>query len=170
MNSEQSARDPAVAEFLAELESIPWFRNIGKLLPTDDGVKRILQWEDWPGPEDSAISQLAERQQALYDEIMASCGGDRQGLSRLWGHIHETVFRLAVPVVPCDPQQDAWHAPSTAVWQAACTAGLRGLCLHLRRPIPAELEEQWKWFVRGHWPSGYAWVRADGQLGPLLVY
>lgn len=159
-----------VEDFLAEVESLPWFRNIGSPTPPDSGVKRIYRWEDWPGPEEPSVFELAHRHQALYDDVMRAAEGQREQLSGLWNRIHAIVFRVAAPAVPYDPQQDTWHAPTAAVWQAAWTAGLVGLCLQSGRAIPPDLQEQWGWFVRGHWPSGYVRVRADDQLGPLLVY
>ena len=160
----------SVEDFLAKVESLPWFRNLGQPNPSDSRVKRIYRWEDWPGPEEPSVSELAFRQQALYDDLMRAAGEDREQLSAFWDRIHTVVFRVAAPAVPYDPQQDTWHAPTAAVWQAAWTAGLMGLCLQVRRPIPPDLLEQWEWFVRGHWPAGYASVSADGRLGLLLVY
>ena len=166
-----STEEPrSVEDLLAQIESAPWFRNIGKPTPDDSQVERIYRWEDWPGPEEPSIVELAYREQALYDDIMRDAGGHRERLSALWDSIHKVVFRVATVAVPYDPQQDTWHAPTMAVWQAAWTAGLIGLCIESERPIPPELKEQWEWFVRGHWPSGYASVRGDNQLGPLLVY
>jgi hypothetical protein len=165
-----SDQDPALAKFLTELKSIPWFRHIGKPLPADAAVKQLRQWEDWPGPEEPAIFQLSQRQQALYDDIMTTSEERRAELSRLWDRVHQIVFRLASPVVPYDPERDAWHAPTAAVWQAAWTAGLIALTILLRRPIPTELQEQGNWFRLGHWPSGYTVVWGDDKLGPFLVF
>jgi hypothetical protein len=159
-----------VKGFLAQLESVPWFRNLGDPTPGNSGVKRIYKWEDWPGPGDPSVHELCERQQALYDDILREAAACQEQLLVLWDRIHSIVFRLAAPAVPYDPNQDSWHAPTAAVWQAAWTAGLIGLCLQSVRPIPPWLQEQWEWFVRGHWPSGYSSTRGANQLGVLLVY
>jgi len=106
--------------------------------------------------------------QALYDAIMEEAREERAALSELWHRINAVVFGAASSRVPFDPKQDAWHGPTTAVWQAAWTAGLVGLYLRTGRPIPQELLEQWSWFVRGHWPSGYT-SRHRGHEA-LLVY
>jgi hypothetical protein len=159
---------PTVEDFLAQLEAVPWFSNIGGTTPPDAGVERIFAWEDWPGPLEPAVDELFLRHQMLFDAIMGDAGEQRAALSALWDGIHAAVFRAATPRVPFDPKQDAWHGPTTAVWQAAWTAGLVGLCLQTGRPIPQDLLHQWAWFARGHWPSGYAAVRGD--YGPLLVY
>lgn len=163
--------EPWTAEmFLEDLKAVPWFRNIGRSTAVDSRLRRIHRWEDWPGPEDPSVSELSTREQALHDEILGIAGEDRSELVRLWGRIHAVVFRSAASVVPYDPQQDAWHAPSTAVWQAAWTAGLVGLFQQSRHPIPMDLREQWNWFVRGHWPCGYACGRADDDRVLLIVY
>jgi hypothetical protein len=169
--------DQDVERFISGLESIPWFRNIGKPTPSDAGVERICSWDEWPGPEEPGISALSDRQQALYDSLTRDSRGETDPRTLLWNRIHEAVFRTAAPKVPYDANQDCYHAPSMAVWQAAWTAGLVGLCHYSAQPIPPELHEQWEWFVRGHWPSGYVslggWTLEDDwseQHGPLLVY
>jgi hypothetical protein len=163
-------QDPALTKFLIELGSIPWFSNIGKSLPADTAAKQLRRWEDWPGPEEPTISELHERQQVLYEDMMAESEGRRKELLELWDRVHKTALTFASLAVPYDPDQDAWHGPTMAVWQAAWTAGLIAWCIYLRRPIPKDLQEQWKWFVLGHWPSGYSVVWANDRLGPLLVY
>lgn len=173
---------PDVVEFLKLLELMPWFRNIGGSISPDKAVERISKWEGWPGPEEPSVAVFHDRLQSLYDEITQAVGEDmqrpfngvvrrydeftqdvRQGLPGLWDRIHTVVLRIASRAVPFDPEQDAWHAPTAAVWQAAVTAGLLGLCLQTGRPVPAELEEQFDWFARGHWPCGYA-GRTDRRL------
>jgi hypothetical protein len=158
------------SDFLAQLESVPWFSNIGRPTPPDAGVKRISAWEEWPGPKEPGVGELSFRHQDLYDRIMAESGDRRESLTQLWEAIHAAVFRRAASQVPYDPEQDTWHGPTMAVWQAAWTAGLVGLCLQTGRPVPPELQEQWSWYARGHWPAGYASLGPDGRLGPLLVY
>lgn len=168
--NEAAVNNRSVEDFLAQLETISWFGNLGNPILPRSGVEQIYRWEDWPGPEEPPILELSLRQQILYDSIMSDAGEQQGDLSALWDRIHAVVFRAAAPKVPYDPQQDSWHGPTTAVWQAAWTAGLIGLCLQLGRFVPPELEEQWIWFLRGHWPSGYANLGAGGRLGPLLVY
>ena len=158
-----------VADFLAQLEDVPWFGNIGHPVPGDAGVERIFAWEEWPGPEEPTIAELSLRHQALFDSITEAAGEEASPLLELWRRIHAVVFRTASPRVPFDPEQDAWHGPTMAVWQAAWTAGLIGLCLHTGRAIPTELQQQWSWYARGHWPSGYVSVRGKVEL-LLLVY
>lgn len=165
-----------VEHFVAELDSIPWFSNIGKPMPPDAGIERIYRWEEWLGPEMPGNTRLHDQQQALYDSLMEEAGDEKEALVALWSRVHAAVLRAAAPKVPYDPNQDCYHAPTLAVWQAAWTAGLVGLCLALGRPVPPELQEEWEWFVRGHWPSGYAslGVRTlevdDEEHGPLVVF
>jgi hypothetical protein len=164
-----AAEDNPVENFVAQLATIPWFSNIGQPI-SDPSLPRLNHWDDWPGPEDPAIYDLHESQQRLYDSILTSAGENAAALTELWNRIHEIVFRYASHAVPYDPNEDTWHGPTMAVWQAAWTAGLIGLCLQSRHPIPPELEKQWLWFTRGHWPSGYASVSANGEPGALLVF
>jgi hypothetical protein len=166
----QEVPGPTVGDFLAQLEAVPWFSSTGRPMPPDLGVERMSAWEDWPGPEEPAIRELSFQHQELYDRIMAEAGDQRAALTELWEAIHAAVFRRASSRVPYDPNQDVWHGPTVAVWQAAWTAGLIGLCLRTGRPVPPKLQEQWSWYARGHWPSGYASLGPDGRLGPLLVY
>lgn len=166
----QAFNSNSVEDFLAELETIGWFDKIGQSVAETSGVVRIHSWEEWPGPEALAILKMSLSHQALYDSIMSNCDRDQAALRALWDRIHDIVFRTACPKVPFDPRQDAWHGPTTAVWQAAWTAGLIGLCLRAGRPIPPELEKQWEWFVRGHWPSGYASLNDKGEMGPVLLF
>lgn len=157
-----------IEDFLATLESVPWFRNIGRPMESAANIKCMQGWEDWPGPEDPYVREISQRQQTLYDDLFKSAADERDQLVALWNRIQAIVFRVAAPTVPYDQERDSWHAPTAAIWQAAWTAGLVGLCLRSARPIPSDLEEQWMWFVQGHWPAGYA--RMQGNDEQLLVY
>lgn len=145
-----------VGNFLAQLEAIPWFASIGKPIPAWAGVEQVFSWDKWPGPEDPTVSELHSRQHGLYDEIMARSDQQGNSLSELWAAIQAGVVRLASQRVPYDPNKDTWYEPNAAVWHAAWTAGLVGLCLFTGHDIPLELQEQWKWFADGHWPCTYA--------------
>jgi hypothetical protein len=157
--------NPEVAVFLRQLEEISWFAKIGEPLLATSPFKQIRSWEEWPGPEEFSVEQIGYRQQSLYDELMES--GDSAELTRLWEKIHSIVFRDAKHRVPYDEREDAWHGPTTAVWDAAWTAGLVGLHLFLQRPIPADLQQQWTWFAEGHWPCDW-----DGDIpeGSPIVF
>jgi hypothetical protein len=154
-----------VEAFLEQLEKVPWFANVGKPIPLTRGVKQIHSWEEWPGPEDT--DEIHLDQQALYDEIMENAKENQPSLELLWNRIHDTVERVARKTVPYDPNKDAWHGPTLAVWHAAWTAGLIGLCLQLNRPISPELQEQWRWFLQGHWPF---FSQSDSSKENLVVF
>lgn len=153
--------DPKVARFLAELEAINWFSNIGRPLPEGADIKTISGWNEWLGPEEPSIAELNSRQQALYVELMKDESSWQ--LAELWDRIHGIVFRSAKPKVPYDDERDTWHAPNSAVWHAAWTAGLMGLCIYLRQSVPSELAKQWKWFIEEHWPCDWEGTDADGD-------
>jgi hypothetical protein len=156
-----------VEQFLFQLERVPWFERLGRPVDSGAGVDSIADWEDWQGPGAPGTLGIALRQQALHDELFASAGERGAEAKQLWDRIHAIVFRDATPRVPYKPDEDCYHAPSQAVWDAAWTAGLVGICLLLNRPIPAELAEQWKWYLAGRWPC--AW-HGDFPHGRLVIY
>jgi hypothetical protein len=160
-------KQQSISEFLNHLEKVPWFQNIDKETAPNESVQRIRRWEEWPGPEKSFLVELSCSQQDLYDEIISGAGHQSTDLIKLWDHIHAVVFRNASSKIPYDDNRDTWFGPTAAVWQAAWTAGLIGLCLYLRRPLPTDLLEQWKWFLNGHWPCGLV-EDLTGQK--LLIY
>ncbi|HLN27892.1 MAG TPA: hypothetical protein VK395_09115 [Gemmataceae bacterium] len=163
-----SDESPDVATFLAQLENIAWFGQIGQRLPASDKSQQIFRWEDWPGPEDPSVSSMADREQALYDELMeiASQQNKEKGLE-FWNEVQDTVLRAVGTAVPYDPNQDTWHAPTAAVWGAIWTAGLVGLCRLLQHPVPQDQQAQWNYFLQGHWPC--AW-EGDYPEGRMVVY
>lgn len=154
-----SDRDRLLTDFLQLIDTIPWFSRTG--IPDDqqNGAVFMTEWEQWPGPDDAGVQRIHHDQQALYDQIMSEGVDQLRVLTTTWEAVQATVLRVASSFVAFDPDADAWHAPTTAVWQAAWTAGLICLCLYLRKPIPDDLMEQWRWFLAGHWPAGY-------QTGP----
>ncbi len=153
--------------FLKQLERIPWFAHVGTPVRSSKAMQGMSSWEDWPGPEDSSATELSHWQQSLHDELLGASYENRDVLTQLWNTIQTTVLTSADKKVPYNPNEDAWYAPNAAVWHAAWAAALVGLCLFLGRPIPKELQEQWNWFVQGHWP--YAWL-GDSPERTLLVY
>ena len=161
--------DLSIEAFVAQLETVPWFSELGQPGPADAEATRIFSWDEWPGPEDPSVNELALGQQALYDGLLETAGEKRQEFLALWDRIQETVFRAARTRVPYDPEEDCYHGPTAALWQAAWTAGLIGWCLYVGQPVPGDLREQWQWYLAGHWPAGYSWL-SDDKPGPLLVY
>lgn len=79
-------------------------------------------------------------------------------------------MQLAVPKVPqFSFDQDVWHAPTASVWSAAYLASVMACYLAYHKPIPAELGQVWRWYVRGHWPCGYTRPPKDDAPGELLI-
>lgn len=153
-----------LAEFLAQLDAVPWFKKIGVPAPPGTPVQQIFSWDEWEGPEARSYDMLAEKAQALIDELTSAAGDRSAQAAELEERIHRVVFRDAAPKVPHDPNEDCYHPPTQAVWHAACTAGLMGLCLLQQHPVPPELEEQWRWFREGHWPCGWSGNFPDGRM------
>lgn len=157
----QSGNDFGFSDFLKSLEEIPWFEHLGEELPEDSGCRRVYSWDEWRGPEEPSVRRIADAQQSLYDELMPGAEADRKKV--LWDRIHEVVFRAAKLRVSYDDGLDIWHPPNMAVWHAAWTAGLVGMCLFEQRSFPQELETQWNWFKRGHWPCDWKGDMPGGQ-------
>ena len=170
MKSDFSSETDSISSFIAELESIPWFEHLGDPMPPGADVKALKDWDDWPGPEDLYVAEFCERQQRLYDNLLADAGDDAPAIESHWESIHATVIPAAAQRVPFDPDADSWHPPTAAVWQAAWTAGLVGWCLLLNRKIPEELDDAWQWYKRGRWPCGYSMVWTNDVVGPLIVF
>lgn len=156
----------SLADFLVNLETVPWFSTISEPITDVPNVLRIRSWDEWPGPMDDGVEALNLRHGALYEELVRQ----DSSLKVIWDQIHAAVFRRATSAVPFDSTTDAWHGPTTAVWQAAWTAGLIGLCLASGHARPEDLQRQWEWFLRGHWPCGYERIMNDGEPGPLVVF
>ena len=142
-----------IDRFLADLELIPWFANIGKSLPAGAAVKQIHDWDEWPGPEEESVNADGEEQQALFDLLMEQ--GKTKELQRVGDQIQTKVLHIVHNRSSYDANEDAWDAPSAAAWHAAWTAGLVGLCLVTGKEIPRNLQTQWDWFLRGRWPCDW---------------
>src|SRR6266704_3395612 len=71
--------------------------------------------------------------------------------------------------VPFAGDQDAWHAPTQCVWDAAYWTALVACVLACGWAVPDDLVEVWNWYADGHWPSGFADEPGDGP-GWQLVY
>jgi hypothetical protein len=154
-------------EFVDLLKSIPWFSNLGKSTSVSTLYKQIHSWEEWPGPQDQEVCEISIRQQAYYDSFLEYSNQHRRSLEQLWETIQDVVVQVAGRAVPYDAEKDSHYAPNLAVWHAGWTAGLVGLCLALKTPIPGELQVHWTCFVSGHWPC--AW-EGDFPEGQLIIY
>ncbi len=164
LNESEGGRQ--LAQFLHELRQVRWFSNIGKTVGSSS-IEQIHSWKEWRGPEDSGLVEISCRQQELLDELESSASQTVPKVGPIWEHIRAEVFRASRETIPYDNERDTWHGPNAAVWHAAWTAGLIGLCHFLERPAPPDLNDQWSWFLKGQWPCG--WV-AEFPNGKLLVY
>ncbi len=164
------------ADFCQRLDQIPWLDNLGKPHPQDKTVCRILDWDMWLGPEDSAVTLMTEVS-VYWQEQLAQAVGDPEALSRHWDPIESRVLALAQAHVPYEPDQDPWYAPNAAVWSAAWFAALAGCWLwqfgDLSLPWLDKVETQnqwrldliWGWFAAGHWPCSFYWTYDTDQEG-----
>jgi hypothetical protein len=123
------------------------------------------------------VTVAAEAGQAIHDAIFAAVSAlTAQELRGRFDRVHALVLQQARTAVPYADDQDAWHAPTQCVWDAAYWTALVACVLACRWPVPDDLVEVWNWYAAGHWPSGFADEPGDGpgeQLAfprRLLVY
>jgi hypothetical protein len=177
-----------VNQFLAKLEHIPWFKQLGQASIHDIDVFRIYTWQTWPGPEDPGATIQAQYYRRWHDDLFqTSTPLLDDPLTQLWNRIHDTVFERTRTIVPYQDDQDAYYGPNAAVWQASFTAALVGCVFakygQFQVPERADsqwtLQHEWKWFVEGHWPCSYFWpwgytdleaVERTGVPRRLIVY
>ena len=155
--------------FLAELKTIPWFANLGKPLP-DQGIQRINEWKEWGGPETEPNEVFFQGLQLLRNNCEGRHRFQKKDLKKVWDDVYGQVVKAAAEPVPYDETEDAWHAPTAAVWDAAFTAACMALFLYVNDPLPVFLEEHWAWFKKGHWHCGFAKLDDAGQPSVPVVY
>jgi hypothetical protein len=153
-------------DFRRRLRELAWFARLGEPSPWDDGCVRISDWSEWPGPDDERVAELAEELQSIHDAALRS--GDPR-VEELFTATRDLVLEEAARAVPFDPDEDAYHAPTQSVWDAAYCAGVIACYLHLGWPIPDDGRELWAWYEAGHWPCGFA-DPPETKRRRLLVY
>lgn len=156
------AREESVArvnfhQLESRIKNIPLFKSVG-LPPPGAGNPRISQWDEWAGPEDPGCEAIALRQQDLHDALLPP-EAEQDWLAAL-----QLVVDHAATLIPYDPDEDAWHPPTTAAWGAAWTFALEQLCLSQEVSLPDDLKAQLEWYERGHWPCSLI----DGSTGTNL--
>src|SRR5260370_24422 len=101
--------------------------------------------------------------------VLERLGARPPQIEALWQRIHERVFMQAILRVPWKDDEDAWHAPSTAVWQAAWNAALVGISGSLGIDLDkGSLGGEWTYFRLGvrdpKWmPHGNAYPADSGS-------
>jgi hypothetical protein len=159
-----------LAEFERRLRSVGWFGSLGTPSRWDGGCVRIVRWGQWPGPEHPPVEAAALAGQAIHDVVFAAVGPSAAGeLHGTFDRVHALVWERARTAVPFDADQDAWHAPTQCVWDAAYWTALVACVLACGWAVPEDLVEVWNWYAAGHWPSGFADEPGDGP-GRQLAY
>jgi len=154
-----------LAEFERSLGSIRWFCRIG--LMDDDSAAHLGSWDDWPGPEAPSVQSLFDPLSELIDRTIGL--SDLPVLQAIFERVRSNVVDAASVLVPYDPNQDAWHAPTTAVWHASSLAGLMAMYVVLGIDAPPNVIVQWRWFCRGHWPAAVAGPQPQTSADRLVV-
>jgi hypothetical protein len=148
---------PDVPRYIALLETVPWFANLGKPHPRDAEVVRIHSWAEWPGPEGGHGYWFGRWPAFVQETIEAAEPARRAELKEVWDRVYALVLNRAARNVPgFDPAQDAWHGPTACVHDAAYIAALVAWHIHLGRPIPRIIAEEWLWYADGQWPCDFA--------------
>jgi hypothetical protein len=151
-------------EVLNDASGIPWFANVGASAVQG---KQAVRWPEWPGPEAAGVERLSLDLQALKNELQR----ETPELFEKWD---ECVSRLVASISARVPEfrsdEDAWHAPTAAVWHAAWVSALRSVFTALGRPIPAMVADQWEWFAKGRWPAAYSPITSDAPVKEYKVF
>ncbi|MCI0458476.1 MAG: hypothetical protein L0Z62_16045 [Gemmataceae bacterium] len=146
-----------IPQFLATLERVPWFLNLGKPHHWDKDVVRIHDWDEWHGPQAGYGDWFGGWPAVVREAIEAIEAHRREELQTLWDKVHSIVFECAKRNVPLfDPKRDAWYGPTTCVWDAAYISALVAWHILLNRPIPPMIAGEWRWYSEGHWPCDFA--------------
>jgi hypothetical protein len=72
----------------------------------------------------------------------------------------ERVRARARTAVAYDPEEDPWHAPTSAVHLAAYVAETLAGFVALGWSVPDDLRTLWAWYEAGRWPGAVS----DGRL------
>jgi len=160
----------SISRFLQEIEQVPWLSKLGSPSERDADVFRIYSWETWPGPEEPGSEIQAMLYQKWRDDLMEGDAGGK--LTALWAEIESKVRDLARRHVPYDDEEDTWHGPNAAVWQAGWLAAVMGCSIQAGRPYSDEYDPsdqwtpvaEWYWFCTGHWPCTYHWSWGHASL------
>ena len=139
-----------------ELVSVKWFAEVSQPSSWDELSVRLADWDEWPGPENPRVLDLALELQSLHDAVSGGATEDRRpDLEQRMSDINQRVLNDAKNYVAFDPEQDAWHGPTQCVWDAAYTAGVIAGFQFLGWPVAEDLVELWAWYRSGHWPCGF---------------
>jgi hypothetical protein len=156
-----------LSEYLADLKRIPWFKSVGK--PIDEPLHRISDWDEWPGPSSKPTEALHLRQGAFHDELRANTASPEQ-FDHVWESIQSYVLALASEALSDPLEGDPEDSVSMAGWHAAWTAALIAVFTLTETPVPQEIQQQWHWFQKGHWPCGYVSGDESEELNGLIIY
>ncbi|WP_193166208.1 hypothetical protein [Microbulbifer hainanensis] len=151
----------AFEAFVQNLDSVDLFGSVGKNLI--DYPERILSWDEWQGPECERVSAIHFQQQAYCDKLIS----EDQDLIVYWDKLLDFCLEKAKERVPFVEGEDVWYAPNIAAYHAAWTFALQAIFILEEICPPIELEAQWEWFEKGHWPAELS--PASTQESPRYV-
>lgn len=144
-------------EFLETTSEIKWFSETGKPNARDFFVKRILDWDEWNGPESELNSEFSEWLNNCKENLLEKFPDEKEMLESIWESTEKLVFTQAIECHPLyDSDEDAWHGPTLCVWAAAFTFCLISWHFYLGLELPDRLADEMYWYSSGHWPCDYA--------------
>lgn len=153
----------ALQDLPGRIGGIRLFENVGRPIADADN-QRIFAWDDWPGPEFEGSLTIAERQQQLHDELVPSHEEEH------WRTALQAAVDHVATLIPYDPDEDSYHAPTAAAWYAAWTFALEVVHLSLGVTLPADLRSQIAWYERGHWPCSIRQGRSGSDLQDYVIF
>src|SRR5262249_42413320 len=108
--------------FLALLDRIPWFANLGRPHDLDREVDRIAGWGDWGGPETRGADAMNQEGVAWREALLAS-GPDPRAVEAVCEDADRRAWRAIDARIDFETEGDPWHPPTAAVSGAAWFAG-----------------------------------------------
>lgn len=156
---------PTILEEVERAKSFKWFAAIGDDIDDPD-VDRIRSWDAWEGPEQERVAAIHIGHSEMQGRVT---GGDAK-LDAIFIAVRDRMIDHLSRFAPFDPNEDAWHGPTTAVVQAAWTVALVALHKHLHTHVPEVLAAQYRWYKRGHWPCGYKTVDEFGRPAGFCIF
>lgn len=147
----------------ARISEANLFSSLGAKID-DFNVSRISSWEDWLGPEEPLVQELASHLQFLQEGVLLSIGEPE------WNQALQLALEMATKLVPYIPGEDAWYGPNTAAWIAAWVFVLEEAYISCDVPLPAEVNAQLYWYRRGHWPCALVIESQFQSIEDYVVY
>jgi hypothetical protein len=141
--------NPKVINFLEELDTIPWLKNVGQPLDSHE-VKQLFFWDD-------AWSHLQNE-----NWINASFHNHVDSLNPIWDIAYDKALQAVSKSVNCHELEEGISVADAVAYDLAAAAveiATGSSCIFFTNLI--------KWYRLGHWPCGWDDRYPEGKL---IVY